>query len=176
MPASGRHRRSAPRDHRLTRLFMAAGTGSAALALPLLTATNASAAAAAKSAPVKSAPDGSAPQAAAKPAARTYDVVRGDSLSAIARTHHVVGGWHRLYTANRPVIGADPDLIRPGEHLTLGRGGAAHPLTRAAPTPAHKARPPPAGPLPSAPPPSAPATRSPAPTGPAATTPASTSW
>ncbi len=29
--------------------------------------------------------------------------------------------WHALYRSNRAVIGADPDLIRPGQHLHLPR-------------------------------------------------------
>ncbi|MBI0376872.1 LysM peptidoglycan-binding domain-containing protein, partial [Streptomyces albiflaviniger] len=32
----------------------------------------------------------------------------------------VAGGWERLYEINRQVVGADPDLIRPGQQLTLG--------------------------------------------------------
>lgn len=49
----------------------------------------------------------------------------GDSLWRIARTHMpgrptdraVSREWHRWYAANRPVIGPDPDLIVPGQHL-----------------------------------------------------------
>lgn len=48
-----------------------------------------------------------------------YTVVRGDSLSRIARTEHVKGGWPALYTENRKVVGPDPDLILPGQRLTL---------------------------------------------------------
>ncbi|MFF3793045.1 transglycosylase family protein [Streptomyces sp. NPDC001981] len=49
----------------------------------------------------------------------SYTVARGDSLSGIAATEHVRGGWQRLYTANRKVVGDDPDLIFPGQRLTL---------------------------------------------------------
>ncbi|MET8532173.1 transglycosylase family protein [Streptomyces sp. NPDC005065] len=49
----------------------------------------------------------------------SYTVARGDSLSGIAATEHVQGGWQRLYTANREVVGDDPDLIFPGQRLTL---------------------------------------------------------
>ncbi|WP_030923646.1 transglycosylase family protein [Streptomyces sp. NRRL B-24720] len=49
----------------------------------------------------------------------SYTVARGDSLSGIAATEHVQGGWQRLYTANRKVVGDDPDLIFPGQRLTL---------------------------------------------------------
>ncbi|MFF5970625.1 peptidoglycan DD-metalloendopeptidase family protein [Streptomyces sp. NPDC012769] len=48
-----------------------------------------------------------------------YTVTPGDSLSKIAREQHVRGGWNRLYEANRTVVGDDPDLIHPGQRLTL---------------------------------------------------------
>ncbi|MEU3338579.1 transglycosylase family protein [Streptomyces sp. NPDC002144] len=51
--------------------------------------------------------------------AEMYTVVHGDSLSEIADTQHVRGGWQRLYAANRRTIGADPDLILPGQRLDL---------------------------------------------------------
>ncbi|MFE7705576.1 transglycosylase family protein [Streptomyces sp. NPDC057486] len=49
----------------------------------------------------------------------SYTVARGDSLSVIASTEHVRGGWRHLYAANRTVVGDDPDLIFPGQRLTL---------------------------------------------------------
>ncbi|MFF4503174.1 transglycosylase family protein [Streptomyces sp. NPDC001401] len=51
--------------------------------------------------------------------AEMYTVVRGDSLSQIAETEHVPGGWQRLYAGNRRTIGTDPDLILPGQRLNL---------------------------------------------------------
>ncbi|MFF8380545.1 transglycosylase family protein [Streptomyces sp. NPDC015661] len=48
-----------------------------------------------------------------------YTVTPGDSLSKIARDEHVDGGWQRLYETNRQVVGDDPDLILPGQRLTL---------------------------------------------------------
>ncbi|MFC8564448.1 transglycosylase family protein [Streptomyces sp. NPDC057245] len=51
--------------------------------------------------------------------ARMYTVVTGDTLSGIADTHQVRGGWRHLYEANRGAIGADPDLILPGQRLAL---------------------------------------------------------
>ncbi|WP_051787154.1 MULTISPECIES: transglycosylase family protein [Streptomyces] len=48
-----------------------------------------------------------------------YTVTPGDSLSAIARDEHVQGGWKGLYEANRRIVGDDPDLIHPGQRLTL---------------------------------------------------------
>ncbi|MFB6615274.1 LysM peptidoglycan-binding domain-containing protein [Streptomyces sp. NPDC085524] len=64
------------------------------------------------------------PAAPAKPMPaakkRTYTVKSGDSLSEIARRE--LGNearWRELYAMNRGVIGANPDLIRPGQVLTL---------------------------------------------------------
>ncbi|MYR42706.1 transglycosylase family protein [Streptomyces sp. SID5910] len=68
--------------------------------------------------------------------ARMYTVVTGDTLSGIADSQRVPGGWKGLYEANRASIGADPDLILPGERLALRGGGAA-----TAPRAAHKASP-----------------------------------
>jgi LysM repeat protein len=58
------------------------------------------------------------PVRAASPA-RTYVVQQGDTLSGIAAQLGVRGGWPALYAANRPLIGPDPDLIRPGIVLVL---------------------------------------------------------
>ncbi|WP_415953323.1 transglycosylase family protein [Streptomyces sp. KLOTTS4A1] len=51
--------------------------------------------------------------------AEMYTVVRGDSLSAIAHEQDVRGGWQQLYAANRKIVGGDPDLILPGQRLSL---------------------------------------------------------
>jgi LysM repeat protein len=59
-----------------------------------------------------------APGLAAGPAAR-YVVQPGDTLSGIAARFAVRGGWPTLYAANRPLIGPDPGLIRPGTVLVL---------------------------------------------------------
>ncbi|MFD3806599.1 transglycosylase family protein [Streptomyces sp. NPDC058619] len=48
-----------------------------------------------------------------------YVVAQGDSLSAIATRQRVEGGWQGLYETNRATVGADPDLIFPGQRLTL---------------------------------------------------------
>ncbi|WP_330317656.1 transglycosylase family protein [Streptomyces platensis] len=50
-----------------------------------------------------------------------YTVRPGDSLSAIAAAHRLSGGWTALYDRNEGVIGADADLIQPGQQLDLGR-------------------------------------------------------
>ncbi|GAA3308873.1 hypothetical protein GCM10020295_72050 [Streptomyces cinereospinus] len=75
--------------------------------------------------------------------AEMYTVVRGDTLSTIADERDVRGGWQRLYAANRAAIGADPDLIMPGQRLSLRAKGTAAP---AAPSPSAKARPAPKSP------------------------------
>ncbi|OIJ64170.1 transglycosylase family protein [Streptomyces mangrovisoli] len=46
-----------------------------------------------------------------------YTVREGDTLSAIAARHGT--SWQRIYAANKDVIGADPDLIVPGQRLAL---------------------------------------------------------
>jgi murein DD-endopeptidase MepM/ murein hydrolase activator NlpD len=51
--------------------------------------------------------------------AEMYTVVRGDTLSGIAAERRVPGGWPRLYAANRTTVGDDPDLILPGQRLSL---------------------------------------------------------
>ncbi|CAM5673004.1 peptidase [Streptomyces spiroverticillatus] len=145
MPAKGKHRRPKSSSS-LTRGFVAAGTGGAALALPLIGATGAHAAekGAAPVALPQEAPKAQLPQqrtalpqqvAPAAPAAapsaasaasapktdtRTYSVVSGDSLSKIAADQDVRGGWQKVYGDNKKVVGEDPSLIFPGMKLTLG--------------------------------------------------------
>ncbi|MGW7609552.1 transglycosylase family protein [Streptomyces sp. NPDC054766] len=51
--------------------------------------------------------------------AEMYTVVHGDTLSGIADSRHVQGGWQGLYAANHTTVGSDPDLILPGQRLTL---------------------------------------------------------
>ncbi|MEU9145599.1 transglycosylase family protein [Streptomyces sp. NPDC048349] len=48
-----------------------------------------------------------------------YVVAPGDSLSAIATEQHVEGGWQALYETNRVTVGGNPNLIFPGQRLTL---------------------------------------------------------
>ena len=59
-----------------------------------------------------------APKTVARPASR-YAVRPGDTLSGIAARFAVRGGWPALYAANRPLIGSDPNVIRPGTVLVL---------------------------------------------------------
>jgi murein DD-endopeptidase MepM/ murein hydrolase activator NlpD len=118
-----------------------AGTGGAALALPLLGAAGAHAATpqsaadsvasasnvaseTPKSAPAADKKAGAGKAGAQKVTTKTYAVRSGDSLSKIADTQDVDGGWKKLYSDNRTVVGGDPSLIHPGLKLTLG-GAAA---------------------------------------------------
>ncbi|MFL4908645.1 transglycosylase family protein [Streptomyces sp. MMS24-I2-30] len=70
--------------------------------------------------------------------ARMYTVVRGDTLSGIAYDQQVRGGWQRLYSANRSTVGADPDLILPGQRLDLRAEAAPAAGSRTGTGPAEK--------------------------------------
>ena len=53
------------------------------------------------------------------PAGKTYTVVKGDSLSKIAkREYGDVREWKKIYEANKDVID-NPDLIEPGQDLII---------------------------------------------------------
>ncbi|WP_405193034.1 peptidoglycan DD-metalloendopeptidase family protein [Streptomyces anulatus] len=156
MPAKGKHRR--PKSGPISRGVLAAGTGGAALALPLIGATVANAAdqaapavkpAAASVAAAHTAP-ATAP-AASKAAPKTYAVVSGDYLAKIAAEHQLKGGWEKLYQDNRSTVGENPSLIHPGMKLTLGAKGSAPAEKPAAPkAAAPKAAPKKADPAPKA--------------------------
>lgn len=49
----------------------------------------------------------------------TYTVQPGDTLSGIAGRLKYPGGWKALWNKNRGVIGSNPNLIRPGQVLSL---------------------------------------------------------
>ncbi|WOX14070.1 LysM peptidoglycan-binding domain-containing M23 family metallopeptidase [Streptomyces sp. N50] len=128
MPAKGKHRR--PKSQRLSRSMAVAGTGGAALALPLMGATGAHAATT-TSAPEKAVQSVPAAEktvtekATAKTVSKasgvtTYSVRSGDWLAKIAEEQDVTGGWKKLYQDNREAIGSDPSLIHPGLKLSLG--------------------------------------------------------
>ncbi|MFD9497796.1 peptidoglycan DD-metalloendopeptidase family protein [Streptomyces sp. NPDC060035] len=123
MPAKGKHRRT--KANPIARGVLAAGTGGAVLALPLLGATGAHAAEqsapAAKPAAAAAAHNAPAASVAKKQSApKTYSVVSGDYLAKIAADQKVKGGWEKLYKDNREVVGGNPSLIFPGMKLTLG--------------------------------------------------------
>ncbi|MFJ8714027.1 peptidoglycan DD-metalloendopeptidase family protein [Streptomyces violaceus] len=127
MPAKGKHRR--PKTQRFTRSIAVAGTGGAALALPLMGAAGAHAATP-QSAPekaVQSAPAAGKKAAEKATGARTYTVKAGDCLAKIADDQNVSGGWKKLYADNRDAVGADPSLIHPGLKLSVGKKAAGEP-------------------------------------------------
>ena len=149
MPARGKHRR--PKSQRFTRSIAVAGTGGAALALPLLGATGAHAAPAQSVS--EKAVQSSVPTAEKKVAektatakkqsgVKTYAVRAGDYLAKIADEQNVSGGWHKLYADNREAVGDDPALIHPGLKLTIGKkaasGAARTESSAAAPSPSSK--------------------------------------
>ncbi|MFB7266117.1 peptidoglycan DD-metalloendopeptidase family protein [Streptomyces nojiriensis] len=142
MPAKGKHRR--PKSLSLSRGFAVAGTGGAALVLPLIGAAGAHAAGApaAATAVTPQAPVAlqAAPVAAAQAAPTVYTVVPGDYLSKIAAERHLSGGWERLYADNREAVGVNPSLIHPGLKLNIGGPGEAAPA-EAAPAPEADAEP-----------------------------------
>ena len=56
---------------------------------------------------------------------QSYTVVKGDSLSKIAK--HFYGNandWRRIFEANKDQI-SDPDLIKPGQILKIPAGSAS---------------------------------------------------
>ncbi|MFB7599449.1 transglycosylase family protein [Streptomyces sp. NPDC056160] len=51
--------------------------------------------------------------------AASYTVRTGDSLTSIADSLDLHGGWHALYDANKGAVGADPDHIVAGQSLDV---------------------------------------------------------
>ena len=60
----------------------------------------------------------SAPQSAPQQSG-DHTVRSGDTLHKIADSHRVSGGWKTVYDANRDEIGSNPNLIYPGQKLSL---------------------------------------------------------
>ncbi|UUU33374.1 LysM peptidoglycan-binding domain-containing protein [Streptomyces sp. CA-210063] len=50
----------------------------------------------------------------------SYTVRAGDSLTGIANSLGLDGGWRELYAENEGTVGTDPDLILPGQTLEVG--------------------------------------------------------
>lgn len=86
-------------------------------------------------APVRPAADAEVVAAPARPAVAEHTtaaivVSPGDSLWRLAAERldpaasaaEITASWHRLYDANRAVVGVDPDHIEPGQRLTPPRG------------------------------------------------------
>ena len=70
---------------------------------------------------VQSGASSTAPPPAAPPAtaAATYTVVRGDSLSKIAKQlYGEANAWRKIFEANRDTV-KDPDKIFPGQVLKI---------------------------------------------------------
>ncbi|MBW1603501.1 LysM peptidoglycan-binding domain-containing protein [Streptomyces sp. JJ66] len=124
--SQGRHRRSRTSTvtRHVSRVSLVLAAGGAGIAAPLATAATANAAPA-PSVVQAGAQTGalSVAQAPAAPEATDlYTVVSGDTLNGIATAEGVEGGWEALYDANRETIGADPNLILPGQELALTAG------------------------------------------------------
>ena len=67
---------------------------------------------------VESGSSSTAPAPAAA-AGRTYTVVKGDSLSKIAKQFYgSAGQWKKIYEANKDLI-KNPDLIYPGQTIQI---------------------------------------------------------
>ncbi|MFJ9241677.1 peptidoglycan DD-metalloendopeptidase family protein [Streptomyces sp. NPDC101776] len=129
MPAKGKHRR--PKSQRFSRSIAVAGTGGAALALPLMGATGAHAATttsvpekAVQSVPATEKTVTQKAATAKTEGVKTYSVKAGDWLAKIAEEQDVTGGWKKIYQDNREAIGGDPSLIHPGLKLSLGKKAA----------------------------------------------------
>jgi nucleoid-associated protein YgaU len=52
--------------------------------------------------------------------AQSYTIKEGDTLYDIAEQFYGDGNeWEKIYQANQEVIGDNPDLILPGQQLTI---------------------------------------------------------
>ncbi|MFJ5882729.1 peptidoglycan DD-metalloendopeptidase family protein [Kitasatospora cineracea] len=131
MSAQGKHRK--PRLTTIARIAIAAGVVGAAVGLPV-TAASAHGTADHQdggrqwaNVSVDATPVADTTGFAAQPAAaaETYKVASGDTLSKIAAAKNVDGGWEKLYQDNRSVIGGNPNLIYPGQQLTVNGQAAA---------------------------------------------------
>lgn len=59
------------------------------------------------------------PTGSARGGGKTYEIQKGDTLSAIAQRHYgKASEWRRIHEANRDVI-KDPDKIYPGQKITI---------------------------------------------------------
>jgi LysM repeat protein len=117
----GRHRRQRflLNSRKVSRLSVVLAAGGA-VAAPLATAGTAQAA---PQSAVQHTTAGAGVQTGAQTeqtaTAESYTVASGDTLFRIADAQGVDGGWQTLYEANKETVGDDPDLIYPGQELTL---------------------------------------------------------
>ena len=78
-----------------------------------------------KPAPKQEAPKAEKPAPKKDSGSASYTVASGDTLHNIAVAKQVDGGWESLYEGNKTVVGDDPDLIFPGQKLSVdGKAGA----------------------------------------------------
>ncbi|WP_329125560.1 C40 family peptidase [Streptomyces sp. NBC_01465] len=104
------------RVHRLVAGMSLAGVG---LAIPLVSATTASAAPAQATTASASATQATATSTSSAKSAGTYTVAAGDWLSGIAKKKNVSGGWEKLYELNKSELTDGADHIYPGQVLKL---------------------------------------------------------
>jgi len=145
MSAQGKHRK--PSLKTVVRIAIATGVAGAAIGLPA-TAASAHGTGSHHGQQTRATVESTWHQAAETPVAATavadttpaaaashsYKVASGDTLSKIADSQNVDGGWEKLYQDNRQVVGSNPNLIYPGQQLTVGgSSAAAAPAKQAAP-------------------------------------------
>lgn len=80
----------------------------------------------ARSRPVESPPPSPRPDSIRVQPGDTLWELAGASLPADAGPEEIDRRWRRIYRANRDAIGADPDLIRPGQRLLLPHPRVGH--------------------------------------------------
>lgn len=95
--------------------------------------------AAVESAPVQA--EIAAPAAATAAEKARYLVQAGDTLSQLALTNKVSGGWQSLYQLNRDVLLSGPDLIQIGQTLRLTGSAPAQPKADAPAKPSIQVQP-----------------------------------
>ncbi|MFJ1790875.1 peptidoglycan DD-metalloendopeptidase family protein [Kitasatospora griseola] len=123
MSVQGKHRK--PRLATVARIAIAAGVAGAAIGLPVTAASAHTATEQGGNRPASQVSTDAAPVADQAASAHDYRVVSGDTLSKIAAAQHVDGGWEKLYQDNHSVVGGNPDLIFPGQQLTINGRAAA---------------------------------------------------
>ena len=61
-----------------------------------------------------------APPSPPSPGLKSHTVLPGDTLSKIAQKYYGSASlWQKIYQANKAVIGANPNMIKPGQKLTI---------------------------------------------------------